>query len=82
MLLERARWPVKDVRVLHRIGQLEIGDAAVAIAVSAAHRAPAFEACRFLIEAVKTRVPIWKKELYEGGELWIGTQSGQPLPGH
>lgn len=60
-------WPVEEVRVKHRVGRLEIGAVAVAIAVSAAHRAEAFEACRFVIEEIKARVPIWKKEFYEDG---------------
>lgn len=66
------RWPINEVRVVHRIGTLEIGEAAVAIAVSSAHRAEAFEACRFVIEEIKKRVPIWKKEIFEDGTgEWI-----------
>ncbi len=67
--------------IVHRIGPVRITESSVIIAVSAAHRADAFEACRFAIEEIKKSVPIWKKELFEGGEVWIGTQSGQPLPG-
>ena len=67
-----ARWPVR-VALEHRIGALEIGDAAVAIAAAAAHREEAFVACRFVIEEVKRRVPIWKKEFYADGEVeWVG----------
>ena len=67
-----ARWPVR-IALAHRIGALEIGDAAVAIAASAAHRDEAFAACRFLIEEVKRRVPIWKKEFYADGSVeWVG----------
>ena len=67
-----ARWPVR-IALVHRIGALEIGDAAVAIAASAAHREEAFAACRFLIEEVKRRVPIWKKEFYADGSVeWVG----------
>jgi molybdopterin synthase catalytic subunit len=67
-----ARWPVR-VAVEHRIGTLEIGDAAVAIAAAAAHRDEAFAACRFVIEEVKRRVPIWKKEFYADGTVeWVG----------
>jgi molybdopterin converting factor subunit 1 len=65
------RWPGCRVAVAHRTGRLEIGEAAVAIAVSAAHRAEAFAACRQVIEALKVRVPIWKKEHFEGGEIWV-----------
>ena len=65
------RWPVK-VGLLHRVGALEIGDIAVAIAVAGDHRDEAFAACRHMIEEVKRRVPIWKRERYEDGtELWV-----------
>ena len=67
-----ARWPVR-VALEHRIGVLEIGDAAVAFAAGAAHREEAFAACRFVIEEVKRRVPIWKKEFYADGTItWVG----------
>jgi molybdopterin synthase catalytic subunit len=66
------RWPVA-VALRHRVGRLEIGDAAVAIAVGGAHRDEAFAACRHLIEEVKRRVPIWKREYYaDGSEEWVG----------
>ncbi len=63
----KERWPVDEVLVRHRIGTLEIGEAAVAIAVNSSHRAEAFQACRFVIEEIKKSVPIWKKELFEDG---------------
>ena len=63
----KERWPVDEVRVLHRVGPLEVGEAAVAIAVTSGHRDEAFAACRFVIEEIKHRVPIWKKEFYEDG---------------
>lgn len=63
----RGRWPIEEARVLHRVGTLEVGEAAVAIGVWSAHRAEAFEACRFLIEEIKEKVPIWKKEFYADG---------------
>ena len=63
----RARWDIERALVSHRIGHLEIGEIAVAISVSSAHRAEAFEACRFMIEGIKEKVPIWKKEIFEGG---------------
>lgn len=73
------RWPVR-VALEHRIGTLEIGDAAVAIAAGAAHRDEAFAACRFVIEEVKRRVPIWKKEFYADGTIeWVG--AGRALVG-
>lgn len=72
-------WNVERIAVVHRIGRVPIGEASVVIAVSAPHRDDAFQACRYLIDELKKRVPIWKKEIYEGGEVWIGTQSGEPL---
>ena len=64
-------YPVTDVRLVHRLGRLEIGEASVAVAVSSPHRAEAFAACRFAIDALKARVPIWKKELYADGSAWL-----------
>jgi molybdopterin synthase catalytic subunit len=62
---------VTEVRLLHRLGRLEIGEASVVVAVSSAHRAEAFAACRFAIDALKTRIPIWKKEFYADGSAWL-----------
>jgi molybdopterin synthase catalytic subunit len=70
------RWPIRKIAMMHRLGQVDIGEASVAIAVSSGHRHAAFEACHFAINQLKEIVPIWKKELYEGGELWIGSQTG------
>lgn len=70
------RFGATAVAMAHRIGVVEIGEASVVIAVSAAHRSAAFEACRFAIDRLKEIVPIWKKEHYEGGEVWIGPQQG------
>lgn len=65
------RWPAR-VAVRHRIGGLEIGDAAVAVAAAAAHRGEAFDACRYVIEELKRRVPIWKREFFaDGTEEWV-----------
>lgn len=75
----KSRWPICRIAIVHRIGPVQITEASVMIAVSAAHREAAFAACRFAIEEIKRTVPIWKKEVFEGGEVWIGTQSGQPL---
>jgi molybdopterin synthase catalytic subunit len=71
------RWPVRAA-LAHRLGDLEIGDAAVAIAVASAHRDDAFAACRYVIEEVKCRVPIWKRERFvDGTEEWVDpTQAG------
>ena len=57
--------------LIHRKGQLAIGEIAVAVAVASAHRAQACDACRFVIDTLKTTVPIWKKEFFDGGEVWI-----------
>ncbi len=73
----RTRWPgVKRVAMLHRVGRLEIGESSVLIAVSAAHRQEAFEACKFAIDTLKRTVPVWKKEHFEDGEIWVGLQGG------
>jgi molybdopterin synthase catalytic subunit len=71
----RERHDVLDVAIHHRIGPVEIGETSVVIAVSAAHRAAALEACREAIDTLKQTVPLWKKELYVGGEEWIGQGS-------
>jgi len=68
----RRRWPVKEVGIVHRIGRLELGDVSVAVAVSSPHRQQAFDAGRFLIDQLKSTVPIWKKENYSDGTTeWI-----------
>ena len=76
----RRRWPICRMAIVHRLGPVQITEPSVMIVVSAAHREGAFAACRFAIEEIKRIVPIWKKEVYEGGEIWIGTQTGEPLP--
>ena len=68
----RRRFPVTLVRLVHRLGALEIGDASVAVAVASPHRAEAFAACRFAIDTLKAKVPIWKKEHYADGSAWLG----------
>jgi molybdopterin synthase catalytic subunit len=73
----RARWPgVKRVAMLHRLGRLEIGESSVLIAVSAAHRGDAFAACQYAIDTLKRTVPVWKKEHFGDGEVWVGLQGG------
>ena len=69
------RYDLCKVAITHRLGRVEVGETSVAIAVSAPHRQDALAACADVIEALKTRVPLWKKELYEGGEEWIGRGS-------
>ena len=74
----KKRWPLRKVAMVHRTGVVPVGEASVAIAVSAGHRGEAFDACRWLIDRLKEIVPIWKKEHYRGGEVWIGAQQGGP----
>jgi MoaE-MoaD fusion protein len=76
------RWDITRIAITHRVGVVEIGETSVAIAVSAPHRAEAFEACRFAIDRLKEIVPIWKKEHFEGGEVWIGCQTSHPPHAH
>jgi molybdopterin synthase catalytic subunit len=66
------RWRVVAVAMVHRVGVVPVGEASVAVAVSAAHREEAFAACRYGIDTLKATVPIWKKEYYRGGEHWVG----------
>jgi molybdopterin synthase catalytic subunit len=65
------RWPLHKVAIVHRTGIVPVMEASVGIAVSAAHRSDAFEACRYAIDELKKRVPIWKKEIFEDGEVWV-----------
>ncbi len=67
----RARWPICEITMSHRIGRLEIGEVSVAIAVSSAHRLEAIEACHYAIDRLKESAPIWKKEVWTEGEAWV-----------
>ena len=71
----RERYDVCEVAIHHRVGRVDIGEASVVVAVSAAHRADALAACKDAIDTLKATVPLWKKEVYEGGEEWIGRGS-------
>ena len=72
----RQRHPgIRRLAIVHRVGRLEIGESSVLIAVSTAHRGEGFDACRFAIDTLKETVPIWKKEYFEDGEVWVGLQS-------
>jgi molybdopterin synthase catalytic subunit len=71
------RFKVRDVCLIHRLGRLQIGETSVLIGVASAHRAAAFEACRWLIDTLKKTVPIWKKEYFEDGAVWA---DGEPFP--
>ncbi len=69
------RWGISTVAIVHRYGLLQVGETSVVIAVSSAHRDAAFEACRYAIERIKVLVPIWKREIYEDGAVWIGSEA-------
>ena len=69
------RWGVERVAVAHRFGRLEIGEASVIIVVATPHRSEAFDACRYIIDTLKTTVPIWKKEVATHGEEWVAGES-------
>jgi molybdopterin converting factor subunit 1 len=71
------QFQIRDVAIVHRLGRLEIGETSVMIVVASAHRAAAFDACRFLIDTLKRTVPIWKKEHFEDGAVWA---DGEPFP--
>ena len=73
----RERFGVRQVMLVHRLGRLEIGETSVLIVVASAHRAQAFEACRWLIDTLKQTVPIWKKETFADGAVWA---AGEPFP--
>jgi molybdopterin synthase catalytic subunit len=65
------KWPIQKILIHHRTGVLQIGEIPVIIAVAAAHRGAAFDACRYIIDTLKQTVPIWKKEIFEDGEVWV-----------
>jgi molybdopterin synthase catalytic subunit len=70
------RWDVREVSIVHRIGRVEPGEASVAIVVASPRRGPAFEASRYAIERIKQIVPIWKREVWSDGYVWVGSQVG------
>jgi molybdopterin synthase catalytic subunit len=72
-----AKFPIRDVALLHRLGRLEVGETSVLIVVASAHRGAAFDACRWLIDTLKKTVPIWKKEHFADGAVWA---AGEPFP--
>jgi len=72
-----ADFKIRDVALIHRLGRLEIGETSVLIVVASAHRGPAFDACRWLIDTLKRTVPIWKKEYFIDGAVWA---DGEPFP--
>jgi len=72
----RSRWNVGHVAIVHRIGRVDPGEASVAIVVASPRRGPAFEASRYAIERIKEIVPIWKREVWSDGYVWVGSQVG------
>lgn len=72
-----SQFKIRDAVIIHRLGRLDIGETSVLIVVASAHRGPAFEACRWLIDTLKRTVPIWKKEYFEDGAVWA---DGEPFP--
>jgi molybdopterin synthase catalytic subunit len=74
----RKLWPGARLAVHHRLGRLQIGDASIVIAAASPHRADAFAACRYTIERVKQIVPIWKREYFDGGDVWLEGATADP----
>ena len=71
----KSKFDIRDISIVHRLGHIDIGECSTLIVVASAHREAAFDACRFAIDTIKQIVPIWKKEFYADGEIWIeGTQ--------
>ena len=70
-LLTKSKFDIRDIAIVHRLGHMEVGECSTLIIIASAHRAEAFDACRFAIDTIKQIVPIWKKEFYADGEVWI-----------
>ncbi len=68
------KWGIANVSIAHRLGRLEIGDISLVVAIASPHRREAFEASAYAIDRIKQIVPIWKKEFFQGGEVWVGSQ--------
>lgn len=72
----QSRFGVTSVRIVHRLGRMEIGETSVVVAVASPHRREAFEACRYAIDTLKHKAPIWKKEFYDDGSEWLEGPGG------
>ena len=68
----RDRWDIEDMAIAHRVGKLEIGEISLVVALASPHRKDAYEASQYAMDRIKAIVPIWKKEVFEGGEVWVG----------
>lgn len=75
----REQFEISNVGIVHRVGKLDIGETSVVISVAAPHRKAAFEACEWIIKELKRTVPIWKKEVYSDGEIWVEGETSDPL---
>ena len=73
----RERWSVEDIAIAHRLGRLEVGEISLVVAVASPHRREAFAACQYCVDRIKQTVPIWKKEFFEDGEVWVGSQEDE-----
>src|SRR5512133_770341 len=69
--LAKKEFEIRDIAIVHRLGHMDIGECSTVIVVASAHRGPAFDACRFAIDKIKQIVPIWKKEFFEDGAVWV-----------
>ena len=72
----RERWDIEDVSIAHRVGKLGLGEISLVVAIASPHRKEAFEASEYVLDRIKAVVPIWKKEVFQGGEAWIGSHEG------
>ena len=73
----REQWAIEDVAIAHRVGRVDVGEISLVVAIGSPHRKEALEASAYMIDRIKTIVPIWKKEVFQGGEVWVGSQSGE-----
>lgn len=73
----RERWGVDRLAIAHRLGRLELGEVSLVVAVASPHRAEAFAACQYVVGRLKQDVPIWKKEVFEDGEVWVGAETSR-----
>ena len=76
----RAKWELGKIAIAHRTGRVDIGETSMVVAVGSAHRRPAFESALYFVDRLKEIVPVWKKELFVGGEVWIGETPGAGNP--